>query len=416
MNFLRNLFSHHERDSLDPVRIAQSLQPIEAQINEIRQLSMAYAQSMLAMASAGAALANGIAKYYGKHPSREKLVGQFRHTQKCLDSMVQKIFKEEFQSEVLQPLERWKAQADYLKLRSRDYDLARQQVEQMRQEFLQIQQAREAKIKKGLRPTAADDQNFARADARLKKYSSALETMRKALVGFQADVMNEGRFKAVDPTLFRLMELQAELFSSVASLTDSYQPAVAQFRRQQRDANITGQEDASEREAKAVFGDVADEDELEAEKQKAHRLKHETMMLTREDENLVNEALDSNFERMKDEISRFLSEEWTELERDRGDSFSARSRAASATGLDPYYIATRPRATSSAATLPPVPPFPAAASSSSVPASSSSSSASTAEAGKQQQQQQQEGSSTGGQKKQESPASKPASDGSEPAS
>lgn len=62
-------------------------------------LTRSFRASLALLCSSSAqALAAGFAKFYAKYEPREKTVGQFKHTQKCIDSLVTKVFKDGFQS------------------------------------------------------------------------------------------------------------------------------------------------------------------------------------------------------------------------------------------------------------------------------------------------------------------------------
>lgn len=208
----------------------KQLELVEKEVADVREDVRRYAATMVAMGSAGVSLSASLSRLYARNDARALSVAQFKHCQTVLDSLATKVFKDDLQSDVLQVFDRWRGQTELLRSKTRDFEAARLHVHSMRQTLASLHQYRTARLKKGIKLTATEEKELDRAEFNSKKYAAALDSMRTALASLFNDVAGETRFAAFDQILFRMMELQHEVYSSVSGLTDSFKIGVNEYR------------------------------------------------------------------------------------------------------------------------------------------------------------------------------------------
>lgn len=202
-------------------------------MQDMRTKFSAYCNAVVHIGTTGLELADGVHKFNQKHRPGHLPSLSFAQVQYAFREQLRLKWARQFKEEAIYMFEHWYKQSEAQKNTIANFEIARQHCHHLKAQLLELldQRAKLVEKNKPVPPTLTKES--ADADQQFRKYSTALDSMRAAIVSNQQRLTGpQGQFVYFDKAFATLLEMQVSLEREMRRVVDAYEPLIAAARQE----------------------------------------------------------------------------------------------------------------------------------------------------------------------------------------
>jgi hypothetical protein len=200
-------------------------------MQDMRAKFAVYCNAVVHIGTTGLELADGIHKFNQKHRPGHLPSLSFAQVQYAFREQLRLKWARQFKEEAIYMFEHWYKQSEAQKNTVANYEIARQHCHHLKAQLMEHHEARAKVVEKNKPVPAALEKEILDAEQQFRKYSTALDSMRAAIVSNQQRLTGpQGQFVYFDKAFATLLEMQVALEREMRGVVDAYEPLIADAR------------------------------------------------------------------------------------------------------------------------------------------------------------------------------------------
>jgi hypothetical protein len=234
MAFFKNLFGSSKPAPDNAITIyVDELKQMAETLTNLRTQFAQYGRTVQLLSNNGLQLAHTIRQFNVGLKLTNPHVQDFAVSTIHFRDDINKVWSKQYVDEVLGMFDHWNRNAEAQQTTISNYHMARDHCFALKLELDELTDRRQGYLNQKKNVPSDLQNEIVKADEQYKRYSSALENIRSAIISNQTKLLGKnGQLLSFSRAFYALLEAQCNLTSYFGALTDSYAPLLDEYRKE----------------------------------------------------------------------------------------------------------------------------------------------------------------------------------------